>query len=250
MPTQFVWTVNVHTALMGFQPCMLLTTMDTSQASLPGTPLQLGQLIRVEIPNAAVVSIQCVFASHLSSKTVTLSTYLCVDASGSFFSAAKVERENRNCMVDNPLYEGPIYEVISESKRLKLGAKDKVHAQESLYLDNPTQSLPRDIAPPYDGNGTIVRVSMADEGKQTEIKIQEAEMEAGESSLDHRKCGPKRGYENIALTPGTMEDPYTVMSPVGATAATYQVDCGQSNGETSSGRYVMDTSGHHQATLV
>ena len=227
--------------------------MDTSQASLPGTPLQLGQLIRVEIPNAAVVPIQYVLASHLPSKTVTLSTYLCVDVSGAFFSTAKVERENRNCMVDNPLYEGPIYEVISESKRLKLGAKDKVHAQESLYLDNPTQSLPRDIAPPYDGNGTIARVNMAGEGKQTvtEIKIEGAETEEGESSLDHRKCGPKYGYENIALTPGTMEDPYTVMSPVGAMTATYQVDLGQSNGETSSGRYVMDTSGHYQqATLV
>ena len=140
-------------------------------------------------------------------------------------------------MVDNPLYEGPIYEIVSENKRLKLQLpKDKVHAKESLYLDNPTQSLPRDVVCPYEANENIPETDTADDHKHPT----DTPSEVDDSNINQR-MGPKYGYENTSL-PAQDEDAYTVMSSVGAVPLSYQVDCGMNNGETHSGRYVMDTS--------
>ena len=162
-------------------------------------------------------------------------------------------------MVDNPLYEGPIYEVISENKRLKsLVPKTPLHAQESLYLDNPTQSLPRDAVPSYETNGVMIRANGTVEGKEhdtpqtTTIKMEGACADDGvESNLDQRSFpATKENHLQLCLHDTSAEDDYTIMSPavpaimsptvLASTCHTNYHAC--SNGETVAGRYVMDMS--------
>lgn len=123
----------------------------------------------------------------------------------------KEERENRNAMVQNPLYEGPIYEIISENKKLKsLVPKTKLHAEESLYLDSPTQSMPRDCVPTYHGSMVIVNT----EGKQmTTVKLEGAcGVDTVESNLDQHKLQSSDPY--TITTAVDSEDAYTIMCPV------------------------------------
>ena len=158
-------------------------------------------------------------------------------------------------MVDNPLYEGPIYEIVSENKRRKpLLPKTKVHVQESLYLDSPSQSLPHDCVPSYDTNGVIVRVNMSADGKQhTVLDTPTARLTDGaESNLDHPKTG---GIYDTTMLSSPTEDPYTIMCPAipsgNITCHTnYHVT---SSVETVNGRYSADiyNSTHQkQVTLV
>jgi hypothetical protein len=173
---------------------------------------------------------------------------------------SNTEREKRNSMVDNPLYEGPIYEVVSENKRRKpLLPKTKVHVQESLYLDSPTQSLPHECVPSYNSNGLMVRVNITANSKQhavqdTPTATLEGVTDGTESNLDHPKTGDT--YENENAMPVTpTEDPYTIMCPVlpagNMTCHTnYHVT---SHMDTVCGRYVADVNnGSHQkqVTLV
>ena len=227
---------------------MSLPTRGASQTSLPNTPLHLSQLIRA-LPHLQLLILFTVVSTCLIGcpNQCLVNSSHCSFLLSDSLPAANADQENRNCMVDNPLYEGPIYEIMSENKRLKLQLpKDQVHAQESLYLDNPTQSLPRDMACPYEANGTIPQADAASDHKHPADTASEVD----DSNLNQRMHGPKYGYENILL-PAQDDDAYTVMSSVGAVPLSYQVDCGPNNGETHSGRYVMDTSGRqHNITLV
>ena len=159
----------------------------------------------------------------------------------SLWYAGDEDGQKRNSMVDNPLYEGPIYEVISENKRRKqLCPKDKVHAQESVYLDSPTQSMPRDCLPSY-SNGAMVMVNTMTDGKasdQTVIKL-----DAVESSLDRHPL-QANPYANTSVDP-VSEDAYTLMCPAHpATSLNGHTNylVAHSNGEMVSGRYVVDAS--------
>ena len=154
-------------------------------------------------------------------------------------------------MVDNPLYEGPIYEVVSENKRRKpLLPKTKVHVQESLYLDSPSQSLPYDCVPSYDTNGVMVRVNVAADDKQHAVQDTSPTRlaDGAESNLDH----PKTEYDMLS---SPTEDPYTVMCPAIPSGTitchtNYHVTSGV---ETVSGRYVADVYNsdlQKQVTLV
>ena len=112
-------------------------------------------------------------------------------------------------MVDNPLYEGPIYEVISENKRRKqLCPKAKVHAEESVYLDSPTQSMPRDCTPSYSNSAMVIANSMAN-GKASDRTV--IKLDLVESSLDHHPL-QTNPYTNSSMEPVT-EDAYTLMRP-------------------------------------
>lgn len=153
-------------------------------------------------------------------------------------------------MVDNPLYEGPIYEVVSEHKKLKaLVPKTKVHAQESLYLDSPTQSLPRDAVPSYDAiNGVMVKANAsADTKEHTGCDVNgKVNVNGGlETSHDQPQLYTN---PNTACSP-TAEDAYTIMCP--ATHVS-NITChtnyhATSNGKLVNGRYV---SHQQQVTLV
>jgi hypothetical protein len=119
------------------------------------------------------------------------------------------EVQKRNSMVDNPLYEGPIYEVISENKRRKqLCPKAKVHAEESVYLDSPTQSMPRDCVPSY-SNGAMVIANNMTNGKASDRTV--IKLDLVETSLDHHPL-QTNPYANSSVEPVT-EDAYTVMRP-------------------------------------
>jgi hypothetical protein len=119
------------------------------------------------------------------------------------------EVQKRNSMVDNPLYEGPIYEVISENKRRKqLCPKAKVHAEESVYLDSPTQSMPRDCTPSYSNSAVVIANSMAN-GKASDRTV--IKLDLVESSLDHHPL-QTNPYTNSSMEPVT-EDAYTLMRP-------------------------------------
>ena len=145
-------------------------------------------------------------------------------------------------MVQNPLYEGPIYELISENKKRKsLIPKSNVHAEESVYLDSPTQSMPRDIVPPTTASELMVRVSST-EGKQTNIKLEGAcGVDAPESSLDGHRL-PEGPYATTLDT----EDAYTIMCPVAPRAngavpdhTNYQA---ASNGQSLCGQHLLGAS--------
>ena len=156
-------------------------------------------------------------------------------------------------MVENPLYEGPIYEVISENKKRKqLLPKTKVHAEESLYLDSPTQSMPRDCIPGYDTSGATV---VANEVKEGDVMVKLEGLTTLESSLDHHHLQPNP-YANTSSVDQATEDAYTLMcsaQPV-ASLTCHTNYLATSNG---SGQYTMDlsspyssTSSHKQVTLV
>lgn len=163
------------------------------------------------------------------------------------------KREIQNTMVDNPLYEGPIYEVVSEHKKLKaLVPKTKVHAQESLYLDSPTQSLPRDAGPSYDAiNGVMVKPNASAGSKEytgcdvNASKVNGTCVNGGlEISLDQPQLYTN---PNTTCSP-TTEDAYTIMCPVTPVAS---ITChtnyhATSNGRLVNGRYVSQ----QQVTLV
>ena len=149
------------------------------------------------------------------------------------------EGQKRNAMVDNPLYEGPIYEVISANKRRKqLCPKAKVHAEESVYLDSPTQSMPRDCIPSY-SNGAMVLANSMTEGKggdRTVIKL-----DVIESSLDHHPL-QTNPYANTAVDPAVSEDAYTLMCPAPRVNGHTNYLVAHVNGEGVGGRYVVDAS--------
>ena len=157
-------------------------------------------------------------------------------------------------MVENPLYEGPIYEVISENKKRKqLLPKTKVHAEESLYLDSPTQSMPRDCVPSYDTSGAVVVVN---DGKQYEMKLEG--LTTLENSLDHHHL-QANPYANASSVDQPSEDAYTLMQPATAASLTCHTNyLATSNGAVVNGRYVVDvsspyssgTSSQKQVTLV
>ena len=142
-------------------------------------------------------------------------------------------------MVDNPLYEGPIYECMPENKKRKLLVpKSKVNVKESLYLDSPTQSLPHDSAPAYDTLGAMVRANTAAEDKHHNGAAAKG-VRVSESDLDRPQV-----YQNTMLDPPLVEDAYTVMSPALA-ASNGVITChtnyqATSNGDIVSGRYVMN----------
>lgn len=159
-------------------------------------------------------------------------------------------------MVQNPIYEGPIYEIISENKRLKpLVPKAKVHAQESVYLDSPTQSLPHDCTPSCDTNGVIVNAAV--DGKQhtghstTAVKMDGACVsDEAVNNLNQQRLTTKDSSQNTLLNPAT-EDAYTIMSPVVPVAS---ITChtnyhATSSEETVSERYVMDVTAPYSSSL-
>lgn len=181
----------------------------------------------------------------------------------SFLSSAgnAGQQQKRNSMVDNPLYEGPIYEIISENKKRKhLCPKAKVHAEESVYLDSPTQSMPRECVPSYSNGAIVMANSMTDSKLQDHTALK---LESVETSLDHHPLQSNPYANTTTTTDQVCEDAYTLMCPARPAAHSSVSTCHTNymvtgnDDSTISGRYVVDvrspyTSGasQKQVTLV